>query len=117
MLPSIAQTGQMNMSVNGRNYKQALGNFVDVLDMDAATLCANGWVRVCLSGPTASRPSTNPNLTPPYTASNGMIYFDTTLSAPWFMTARIGGRSQAWSRRSKSALLIHTQRKIRCPSF
>ena|SRR5271154_4234355 len=82
MLPSIAQTGQMNMSVNGRNYKQALGNFVDVLDMDAATLCANGWVRVCLSGPTASRPSTNPNLTPPYTASNGMIYFDTTLSAP-----------------------------------
>jgi hypothetical protein len=82
MLPSIAPTGQMNMSVNGRNYKAALGSFLDVPENDAATLAANGWVRVCLSGPTTARPSTNPNLTPPYVACNGMIFYDLTLSAP-----------------------------------
>jgi hypothetical protein len=82
MLPSIALAGQMNIQVNGRTYKQALGSFLDVPEFDVPGLAANGWVRVCLSGPTSARPSTNPNLTPPYIASNGLIFFDTTLSAP-----------------------------------
>src|SRR5579871_6225092 len=81
MLPPVAATGQ-NLTVNGRNYASTPGHAVDAPDMDAAILGANGWTRVALSGPTTARPTTNPNTAPPYVAAPGVVFYDTTLSAP-----------------------------------
>ena len=81
MLPPVAVTGR-NLTVNGRNYASTPGNAVDVPDMDASPLSANSWIRVVLSGPTTARPTTNPNTAPPYVAAPGLVFYDTTLSAP-----------------------------------
>ena len=57
------------------------GHAVDVPDMDAPQLSANGWVRVAISGPTTARPTVNPNTAPPYVAAPGLLYADTTTAA------------------------------------
>jgi hypothetical protein len=64
---------------NGRTYNAVAGGVLDVPNMDAAVLCANGWTYVCISGPSSARPSTNPNATPPNIAASGVEFFDTTL--------------------------------------
>jgi hypothetical protein len=70
---------QLNRIVNGRTYSSAPGAAIDIVDFDAGVLSANGWVKVALTGPTSARPSTNPNGTPPYLATAGLHYVDTTL--------------------------------------
>jgi hypothetical protein len=79
MLPPINVT-QQTITANGRLYSGAPGTAQDVPDMDAGVLAANGWVKVSISGPTSARPSTNPNVSAPYTAARGVIFYDTTLS-------------------------------------
>ena len=81
MLPPAAVIGQ-SLTVNGRSYHGTPGSAQDVPDMDAPPLSANSWIRVAISGPTTARPTTNPNTAPPYVAAPGLIFFDTTLSAP-----------------------------------
>jgi hypothetical protein len=79
MLPPPA-VAQQTVTVNGRRYSAAPGVAIDVPDMDARLLGSNGWVVVAPSGPTASRPTTNPNLSAPYTAGIGTEFYDTSLS-------------------------------------
>ena len=79
MLPPPA-VGQQTQMVNGRRYNAAPGVAVDVPDMDAPILGANGWITCAPSGTTAQRPTTNPNTNPPYVAAPNFEYFDTTLS-------------------------------------
>jgi hypothetical protein len=79
MLPPPA-VGQQTVTTNGRTYTAAPGAVVDVVDFDAAVLGANGWTKVALSGPTTSRPSPNPNAGPPYSATRGLHFYDTTIS-------------------------------------
>jgi hypothetical protein len=79
MLPAVA-VAQQSLIVNGRKYAGTPGSAIDVPDMDARLLGSNGWVVVAPSGPTASRPSINPNLSAPYTAAVGSEFYDTTLS-------------------------------------
>lgn len=79
MLPSVAVAGQ-SLTVNGRSYQGTPGSAQDAIDFDAASLSANGWICVALSGPTTARPTTNPNTSPPYTAAAGLHFYDTTLS-------------------------------------
>lgn len=78
MLPPVA-VGQQTQTVNGRRYSSAPGVVLDVPDMDATVLAANGWIMCAPSGTTAQRPTTNPNLNPPYVAAPNFEYFDTTL--------------------------------------
>ncbi len=78
MLPPPA-VGQQTVTVNGRRYSAAPGAAVDVPDMDANVLAANGWVVCAPSGPTSARPTVNPNTNPPYVAAPGFEFFDTTL--------------------------------------
>jgi hypothetical protein len=73
--------GQQTITANGRVYSGAPGTAQDVPDMDAGILAANGWVKVSISGPTTARPSTNPNVSAPYTAARGLHFYDTTLNA------------------------------------
>ena len=79
MLPPVAVISQ-SIVANGRTYAGTPGNAYDVPDLDAGILAANGWTRVCPSGPTTSRPTTNPNSAPPYFAAPGFRYYDTTIS-------------------------------------
>lgn len=79
MLPPTA-VGQQSVAVNGRNYSGAPGSVVDVPDFDATVLGANGWTKVALSGPTSARPTTNPTTAPPYCATRGLQFYDTTIS-------------------------------------
>jgi hypothetical protein len=51
-----------------------------VPDFDGRLLAANGWIQVAPSGTTGQRPTTNPNLSAPYTTAPGFKFFDTTLS-------------------------------------
>lgn len=77
--PNPAVTGSP-VNVNGRLYPPvAPGTMIDVPDFDAAGLCGNGYTRIALSGPTSARPSTNPNMSPPYVAAPGVLFLDTTL--------------------------------------
>lgn len=80
MLPPVS-VGQQTQAVNGRRYSAAPGAAVDVPDMDASVLAANGWITCAPSGTTAQRPTTNPNTNPPYVAAPNFRYFDTTISA------------------------------------
>jgi hypothetical protein len=80
MLPPVAIANQIVVA-NGRSYTASPGSFLDVPDNDAEILGANGWTRVCLSGATAARPTTNPNSTPPYVAAAGLHFYDTTIAA------------------------------------
>jgi hypothetical protein len=79
MLPPAA-VGQQTQTINGRRYSAAPGNAVDVPDMDAPTLGANGWITCAPSGTTAQRPTTNPNTNPPYVAAPNFEFYDTTIS-------------------------------------
>ncbi len=66
---------------SGKAYAATPVTVIDVSDADSAFLASNGWTRIALSGTTAQRPSTNPNVNPPYAASAGLHYVDTTLNA------------------------------------
>jgi hypothetical protein len=79
MLPPPA-VGKQTLTVNGRTYSAAPGTAVDVLDSDARVLAANSWVICAPSGATAQRPTTNPNVSAPYTIAPSFEFFDTTLS-------------------------------------
>jgi hypothetical protein len=72
---------QQTVVVNGRTYTGQPGAAIDVVDFDAAVLGANGWAKVALSGPTSARPSLNQNAGPPYAASRGLHFYDTSISA------------------------------------
>ena len=72
-----AVTSQQTMTVNGRTYSGAPGSVLDVPDMDARVLGANGWVKVGPSGTTAQRPTST---SAPLKAAPGVHYWDTTLS-------------------------------------
>jgi hypothetical protein len=72
--PAISQ---QNMTVNGRNYAGAPGTVLDVPDMDARILGANGWVEVAASGTTAQRPTAT---SAPLSAAPSVQFWDTTLS-------------------------------------
>ena len=78
MLPPTS-VGQQTLVVNGRTYSAAPGVAVDVVAFDAEVLSANNWTKAALSGPTSSRPSPNPNGTPPYIAAPGVHFIDTTI--------------------------------------
>jgi hypothetical protein len=78
MLPPNA-VGQQVVTANGRTYSGAPGTYQDVPDFDAAVLMANGWTKAALSGPTSARPTTNANVSAPYTAAAGLDFLDTTL--------------------------------------
>jgi hypothetical protein len=69
--------GQQSMTVNGRSYAGVPGAVLDVPDMDARILGANGWVEVCASGTTAQRPTST---SVPLSAAPSVQYWDTTLS-------------------------------------
>jgi hypothetical protein len=58
MFPPVALPEQ-TVTVNGRTYTGSPGSVQDIPDIDAEILGANGWTKVCLSGATAARPSTN----------------------------------------------------------
>ena len=79
-LPPVA-LGKQTIVANGRTYSSTPGNFLDAPDLDAVVLAANSWIKICPSGPTTSRPTTNPNTSPPYVAAPGFHYYDTTISA------------------------------------
>jgi hypothetical protein len=78
MLASTVVSAQ-SRTVNGRTYSAVPGQALDIFDADAETLAANGWISVCLSGPTSARPSPNLNVSPPYIAAPGFKFLDTTL--------------------------------------
>jgi hypothetical protein len=67
------------MSANGRPYSASPGAVLDVLDIDANIMLANGWVCGIPSGPTTSRPKTRLNA--PYDVGPGFLFVDTTLAA------------------------------------
>jgi hypothetical protein len=92
MLPPVS-VGQQTQTVNGRLYSAAPGVAVDVPDMDAPVLAANGWVMCAPSGTTAQRPTTNPNTNPPYVAAPNFEYFDTTIFEVDFLGRRDMARS------------------------
>lgn len=79
MLPPVSVSAQTRV-VNGRTYSAAPGVAVDVISFDADVLVANSWTKVAVSGPTSARPSSNPNVTPPYLATAGFHFLDITLS-------------------------------------
>jgi hypothetical protein len=79
MFPAL-MVGQQTVVANGRTYTGTLGSAQDIIDIDAEVLGANGWTKVSLSGPTSARPSFNPYTTAPYSAGQGVVYYDTTLS-------------------------------------
>jgi hypothetical protein len=79
MFPAVS-VGQQTIVANGRTYSAVPGTAQDVPDIDAAVLAANGWTKVCLSGPTSARPAFDPYSTAPYSAGRGVVYYDTTLS-------------------------------------
>ncbi len=64
-------------TVNGRTYSGAPGTTVDVIDMDAFVLAANGWLRVAQVGATSARPVHNSSIVGDVTT--GMRFLDTTL--------------------------------------
>jgi hypothetical protein len=64
---------------NGRSYSGAPGEAYDVIDSDAAILGANGWTKVCPSGPTSARPPTAQ--LGGYWAARGFKFFDTTINS------------------------------------
>jgi hypothetical protein len=76
----LSFTPPQTATVNGRNYGCAPGLSIDVVDFDAIQLVAQGWIKVAVSGPTTSRPTTNPNATPPYLAAKDARYFDVTIN-------------------------------------
>jgi hypothetical protein len=78
LLPPVAADNQ-TVTINGRTYTAAPGAALDVPDMDAVVLEANGWLSVAYSGPTTSRPGNT--LTSVPMATPGFRYWDTTLSA------------------------------------
>jgi hypothetical protein len=78
MLPPTSVSQQTRV-VNGRSYSGAPGAAIDIVDCDAEVLSSNGWTKVSLSGPTSARPSPNQGVSPPYLASPGFHYFDTSL--------------------------------------
>jgi hypothetical protein len=62
--------------VNGRSYSASAGQEVDVIDVDAQILAANGWIWVAPSGTTAQRPVGSLG---PYQATEGSTFFDASL--------------------------------------
>jgi hypothetical protein len=78
VLPPVAVRSQ-TLTVNGRNYTGAPGVAMDVPDFDAQVLGANGWICCCPSGPTSARPTTNPNISAPYTAAPSSKFYDTSI--------------------------------------
>jgi hypothetical protein len=79
MLPPTAVVKQ-TLAVNGRTYSATPGSVIDVPEFDGRVLAANGWIICAASGPTSSRPTTNPNQSAPYTAAPSSEFFDTTLN-------------------------------------
>jgi hypothetical protein len=70
------------LNVNGRSYVGTPGAVYDIVDgQDAETLGASGWTRVCLSGPTSSRPTISMANNPNYAARPGLHFLDTTIGA------------------------------------
>lgn len=75
MLPPT-QVGYQTRTINGRTYTGAPGIAIDIPDMDASMLSANGWIDIGPSGTTQQRPI---GTLGQYTASAGFQFFDTTL--------------------------------------
>lgn len=75
-----ASGGMKNMTINGRVYTVSAGGTVDAPEQDASHLGANGFVRICMSGTTAQRPTakaiSHGGTDQLY---EGMLYLDTTL--------------------------------------
>jgi hypothetical protein len=67
---------QQTRVVNGRSYTLAAGAEMDIIDVDAAILSANGWTWVAQSGTTAQRPT---GTLGQYNANEGSTFFDTSL--------------------------------------
>jgi hypothetical protein len=78
VLPPPAGSTQ-TISPNGRTYSATPGSVLDVLDIDANIMLANGWVCGIPSGPTTSRPKTR--FSEPYNVGPGFLFVDTTLAA------------------------------------
>jgi hypothetical protein len=78
MLPAVLPSHQTRIA-NGRTYSALTGVALDVADCDAEILSANHWTKIELSGPTVSRPSSLTGGSPPYQATSGMKFLDTTL--------------------------------------
>lgn len=78
MLPPVV-VSQQTQTVNGRRYSAVPGAAVDVPDMDATVLGANGWITCAPSGTTAQRPTTNQASGSLYFAAPGMSFVDTTI--------------------------------------
>jgi hypothetical protein len=64
-------------TVNGRTYSAAPGTTLDVVDVDARLLAANGWLSVAQVGPTSARPTHNNWVVGDMV--KGMFFIDTTL--------------------------------------
>jgi hypothetical protein len=75
LLPPVPVSKQ-TIAINGRGYSAAPGSVVDVLDVDAQELQANGWIPVAPSGPTSARPTGTLGL---YSAAAGQTFYDTTI--------------------------------------
>ena len=68
---------QQTITANGRQYSGTLGSAQDIPDMDAGILAANGWTKVCLVGPTSSRPNATMNGFLPNRIDH---FYDTTIA-------------------------------------
>ena len=67
------------IAVFGRSYAQVPGTAIDVPTGDTGTLCAAGWFRIALSGPTGARPTQGVALAGVDGLHPGKWYLDTTL--------------------------------------
>jgi hypothetical protein len=89
LMAPVLVAGQLNpavtgnpVNVNGRIYPPvAPGTVIDVPDFDAACLCANGYTRIAISGPTSARPTTNQASGSLYYAAPGVTFLDITIGA------------------------------------
>jgi hypothetical protein len=77
---TLSFTPPQAATANSRTYSCAPGLSIDVVDFDAIQLVAVGWIKVAASGPTSSRPPTNPTVMPPYVAIKDARYFDVTIN-------------------------------------
>jgi hypothetical protein len=76
MLGPAAVSQQVRV-INGRQYSASAGQELDVIDVDAQVLSANGWIWVAPSGTTAQRPVGTLGM---YQATEGFLYFDTSIN-------------------------------------
>jgi hypothetical protein len=75
MLPPIDSRYQ-TITTSGRTYSAQPHTALDVLDVDAQVLEANGWTNMGPTGTTAQRPTGTLGV---WTATRGARYYDTTI--------------------------------------